>query len=399
MLHHALRLLKQVVVYVHAAAQAHTMVWPRRPLGLQVEANLVGRLERRLGRTERVEAHHVEPVLLAFAEHPEPRSLVGWRISRQREAAVLYRSAHPDGAAANLNLAHSEVGLHGVGAEHRRQRVQVGLKLVPQLYIVSHGQRHPDGPVGPGHKPLVLKVAPGHVELNVVFAFAAHYLKHHVDGLGVDVGVNLYVADVHLGPRLQLHAAHNAVPVALRLVGHTVRVLPHAHILYAVVHLDGNVVVAPRGHVVGHIEHVRHAERRVAAHLPAIDEHRGLYVRALKIEQQALLAPRLWHADPTAVPRIAHVVLVRSEEKGELHLARLAVFGHVRVEEKRRIVEAAHPFRLDGHLVSLAIGEHRAGQCHPVVVVGGIALHEIPFSRQVDFVLRMGRHGRKHKQD
>ena len=93
--HHALSLLKQITVYGHATAQLYTMVGPRRSLWLQIQSHLVGSAEGSLGRTIGVEAHMVDAIAFAFAEDVKPRRLVGRRIARLREAAVLYGSTQP----------------------------------------------------------------------------------------------------------------------------------------------------------------------------------------------------------------------------------------------------------------------------------------------------------------
>ena len=48
------------------------VIHPRRGFRLQVNAQPVGRLERRLGRAPGVKAHVVEPVFLDDAQHPLP---------------------------------------------------------------------------------------------------------------------------------------------------------------------------------------------------------------------------------------------------------------------------------------------------------------------------------------
>ena len=74
----------------------------------------------------------------------------------------------------------------------------------------------------------------------------------------MDVGIYLHVGDEHLWLEDESHIACNTVPVALRLVGHAVRVLSHTHVLNAIVDVDVDVVVGARLHILGDFKQVGH---------------------------------------------------------------------------------------------------------------------------------------------
>ena len=140
----AFRLLQQVLVNLLAAAKLHTVVGPRRTFGLQVDAHTVGSTEGSLGRTVAVEAHVVQTVLLALTEDAQPLRLVGGRIARQREAAVLHRAAQMERTAVDIELAsldrdvaHAEGRGIFVVASLYGQLVQVRCMLVPQPQVVA----------------------------------------------------------------------------------------------------------------------------------------------------------------------------------------------------------------------------------------------------------------------
>ena len=68
----------------------------------------------------------------------------------------------------------------------------------------------------------------------------------------VDVRINLEVFNIEQRGGLQFDAPHDAVPVALCLVGHAVGVGSHAHVFDSVVHAYGQCVLAasdPSGQV------------------------------------------------------------------------------------------------------------------------------------------------------
>ena len=116
-------LLEEVFVDDLTATQLHAMIGPRRSLGLQVEAHLVGSGEGGFGRAIAVEAHVVESVLATLLEDAQPRRLVGGRIARFGEAAVLHRATQPDGFAVQVELRSADADV--AHAEAQRERLAV----------------------------------------------------------------------------------------------------------------------------------------------------------------------------------------------------------------------------------------------------------------------------------
>ena len=66
------RLLQEIFVNFLTTTQPHTMIRPRWPLGLQIEAHPVGSREGSLRRTIAVETHVVQSVGLALLEDLRP---------------------------------------------------------------------------------------------------------------------------------------------------------------------------------------------------------------------------------------------------------------------------------------------------------------------------------------
>ena len=83
---------------------AGRLVGPRGALDLEVEAQLVGRRERRLGRTPGVEADQVEAVGLRDADDALPARDVRRRMAGQREDRALERAAEEGLAAVDREL-------------------------------------------------------------------------------------------------------------------------------------------------------------------------------------------------------------------------------------------------------------------------------------------------------
>ena len=408
----AARLVEQVLVDGHAAAQLDAVVGPRRSLGLQVDAHLVGCLKGCLGRTVAVEAHVVESVLAALAEDAQPLGLVGGRIARLGEAAVLHRAAQEQRSAVDVELsaadadvAQSKGGLIDVVAHLERHQVEVGLELVPLLEAVAEDdvERHlvaADGLHQAAQDLTRLSVAVGaDGEEGVVVPQHAQLVEMvleidgDVQGLlprclaaladADTVGVHTHLTDKEALPlRLQLHASDDAVPVALRLVGDAMGVLSDADVLDAVIDADGYLVALAGADDLRQVVAVGYGERHLVAHFDAVDKDGGLDVRPLEQQGDVLALPLLRHIDAAAVPGGTDIVALGGEEEGELHLALDTVALHVGVEVVGRVVERARPGRRHADGTALAVGEHGARQHDIVVVVGGVAERQVPGTRQ-----------------
>ena len=224
----ALRLLQQILVYLLTAVKLYSVIRPRWTLWLQIHTQLVGSGEGCLWWAEAMETHMVQAILLALLEHARPLPLVHRRKARFWEAAVLHRASQEHWAAIDVEL--SSFYRHFAQAESHRHlyafifhstRIKTRIELVPQLNIIS--QSH--------FKSLFVDD-----DIHPFFLQVRHYLLTPNDWLS-----------------LQLQAPHNAVPVALCLVGHRMGVLPHAHILDTIIDADGNDVFLAPLHELRHV--------------------------------------------------------------------------------------------------------------------------------------------------
>ena len=260
-------LLEKVFVDDLTATQLHAMIGPRRSFGLQVEAHLVGSGKGGFGRAVAVEAHMVEPILTTLLEDSEPRRLIGGRIARLGEAAVLYRATQPDGFAVQVELRSADADVAHAEAQRERPavvadlpRVEIRVELVPELEGVAEVER--------------------------VDGVAAHVDDDTACGnIGNDTDGRCRLA------RAQFDAPDDAVPVALRLVGHAVGILSDAHILDPVVDADADGVPAAEAHEGRDVVLVGCGERQLVTHLPAVDEDGGLDVGTLEEEHDGTFAP------------------------------------------------------------------------------------------------------------
>lgn len=80
----------------------------------------------------------------------------------------------------------------------------------------------------------------------------------HPDRLVFDIGYRGHADDARHGMSLQFQSAHYAVPIALRLVGHAMRVLANAHMVDAVIHLHFEGIIASIYYIRCNIVFVRH---------------------------------------------------------------------------------------------------------------------------------------------
>ena len=168
--------------------------------------------------------------------------------------------------------------------------------------------------------------------------------------------------------------------------------MPHTDILNAVVDTNADVILLTHPDIFCHVVAVRRGQRHLVAHFLSIDINGGLDVRPFQEERDALFLPRFRHVDGTLVPGSTHVMVLRSQEEGELHLSFHTIFLHVGIEVERRVIERAGPLRLSAHGVALAVGQHGAGQHDVVVVLGGVANGEVPCPDKINDLLGI-RHG------
>ena len=165
----------------------------------------------------------IDAVLAALTEDAYPRIHIGWRVTRQGEAAVLHRSAQEDGvtvheqlSALNVYLAHAEGGLVRVVASFHGEAIDIGRELVPSLHAITHVE-------GEFHAALqgFLDAGPHAMRLRAVdglrlYAYEIVHSRQQTQSLDVvlelhdnarlmvlDIGIDLDILDIELsGPRL-----------------------------------------------------------------------------------------------------------------------------------------------------------------------------------------------------
>ena len=256
-IYNAFRLLEQILINLLTLAKLYAVIGPRRTLGLQIHAHLIGCSESGLGRTVAVKAHVVKSILLALAKYAEPLVLGSRRKAGFRETAVLYGSAQIELTAVdkhlrplNLNLAKAEaygnIGaaiLHGAG-------VETGIELVPQLNIAAQCKM-----IG---------------------------LLVYSDIYSLISKIRHYPFAIDNGRGLKLYATRYAVPVALSLVGNRVRILTNTHVLDAIINTDFNQVFFASLQVIGKFVLMWHRKTHLVPHHATINKNGGLDVWSLK---------------------------------------------------------------------------------------------------------------------
>ena len=405
-LNHSLSFLHQIMVDGHAIAQLYTMVWPRWTFGLKIDSHLIGCRESCLGRTIRMESHHIESIFLAFLKNTEPRSLIGWRITRLRETAVAHRSSHPNLLAIHIklstfdgNLTHTKGSAKRFLAQSSSQGIKIRMEFIPKPDILAH--RNNDGEFSITFSLYFRKrmLDATYIKLEISLLGIPRHIHHHLNLLALYIRINLQVADILLLMRLQFHFSDDAVPVALGLVGYAMRILTHAYIFYAIIHLDADFIILAIYNIRCNIKLMRHTQRRIPARQLAVDINRSLYMRTFQIEDNSLLLPLLRHKHRFAIPRIADVMLLWGEEERKLHGSLdamlpirqhflLAIFLHIRIEIEGRIIKTSCPLRMGTDIITLAVGEHRTRQLDHILIGRRISLRESPLPREVYSVIR-----------
>ena len=147
----------------------------------------------------------------------------------------------------------------------------------------------------------------------------AHGIATQRQAIGSLVDGDVHHAVLHIGHHAfapdvralaQFNLPHNAVPVALRLVGYAMRILTHAHVLDAIVHLDGKLVGLAVFYIRCNIVNMRHRQRLLMPYPLTIHHYRGLDMRALQVQHHRLPFPLFGHHHRALVPGITHVMLV-----------------------------------------------------------------------------------------
>ena len=146
------------------------------------------------------------------------------------------------------------------------------------------------------------------------------------------VWIDLHIGDENRWFEQQSDISGYAVPVALCLVCHAVRVLPHAHILYTIIYIDVNIIVVARFGILSNLKHMRHRECGILAHTLSVDHHGGFYVRSLQRDEDAPFLPFLWNENGASISCMPRVMPIGGEKEGKLALPIPTIFLHVWIE-------------------------------------------------------------------
>ena len=189
----------------------------------------------------------------------------------------------------------------------------------------------------------------------------ARFMVSHI-GIHTDVFYKVHRT------RLQFHTPYDAVPVALRLVGHAMRILSYTNILNTIIDFDGNRILTAIHNMRSQIVFVRHRQRHPVPHLHTIYVNGGLNVRPFEEQHNATPFPRLGHNNFLLIPSNAHVMPFGSEEEREFHLSFHPILLHVWVEIERRIVKRTRPLRLYRHHITLPVRQHRTRKGYYIII-------------------------------
>ena len=390
----AFRLLQQILVDLLSATELYTVIRPRRTFGLQIDTQFIGSGKGSLGRTIGMEPHMVQTILLDLRENTDPRGLVRGGITRLGETTVLHRTAQPHGVVVDIqlsafypHLAQAEGGLVIVIAHSDTDLIELGGELIPQTEHLPDGDTHGDGIAGNlqiVHQTDAILISQRHDchrHILIVVQRIMVTIQQHGDMYLIvhRLWTDLHLFDAHplrLGP--QFHPSGDAVPVALRLVGHAMRVLSHTHILDTVIHTDSDGVTLTRHQLFGHIKLMGRRERHLVAYVLAVDKDKGLDMRTLQEECDALALPVLWDIDTLLIPRLAHIVFLGGQEERELHVFLPPILLHPGIEVVRRIVGRSRPTSVNRHRITLVVRQHRPRQHHVVEVMYRVVERQVP---------------------
>ena len=145
---------------------------------------------------------------------------------------------------------------------------------------------------------------------------------------------------------LQFDTSHDTVPVALRLIGHAMRVLSHADVLDTVIDADSNRVTLATVDGISNIIAMRRRKRHLMSDAPTVHIDGGLDVRTFQKQGDAAVFPVLGNIDATLIPSVAYIMTFGCQEERKLHLPLDAIFRHIGIEIERRVVERTRPLRL-----------------------------------------------------
>ena len=177
---------------------------------------------------------------------------------------------------------------------------------------------------------------------------------------------------------LQFDTSHYTVPVALRLIGNAMGILPHADVLNTVVDADGNRVTLATIDIIGDIIAMRRRKRHLMSNTPTVHIDGGLDVRTFQKQCDTSVFPVFGNIDATLIPSVTYIMLFRCQKERKLHLPLNAIFRHIGIEIERRVVERTRPLRLGSDIIALAVGQHGTWQHDIIVIDGAVAKGEVP---------------------
>ena len=133
-----------------------------------------------------------------------------------------------------------------------------------------------------------------------------------------------------LGP--QFHCTDDTVPIALRLVGHRVRILTYTHILDTIIYANSDDIALTDIQPTGNVTRMGRRERHLVLNLHPVHIDGRLDMRTFQEDRHPPILPRRGHIHTFLIPGIAHIVRLGCQEEGELHVALHPIFLHIRIE-------------------------------------------------------------------
>ena len=164
-------------------------------------------------------------------------------------------------------------------------------------------------------------------------------------------------------------------------------VLPHTHILDAIINTDGNSVALSRPNVFRDVIAMGCGERHLVPHFLPVHEYRRLNVRTLQKQNDVLAFPGFRYIDALLVPSLTHIIRRWCQEEWELDIPLHTVLLHIGVEIERRVIERSCPTGINRHGISLAVGLHGARQEYIIIVLHGVTYGKRPLTSQANRLL------------
>ncbi len=182
-------------------------------------------------------------------------------------------------------------------------------------------------------------------------------------GLPGQVRIHLNLIQIHLVPCHKGHLSYHSVPVALCLIGDTVRVEAHIDHLQAVVNAQSQSVF-PRRELSREVVFVRGAQAVLPAQFHSVQKQARFSVNPFQKEAYRKPLPVSRDVDLPDIPCHPDIMLLRGEHKRDFDIARFPEFCQTGGVIKGTVVHTPGPGGLQGDVQTLAPLGHRAREIH-----------------------------------